>query len=73
MQYNRLIQKKEMKNENNVEMGSLREIADLSKDELISINGGILPLILEAAAIYGIICAVSYGAGALYGLVRKAI
>ncbi len=46
---------------------------DLSKEQLETIDGGFLILLLQAVTIYGAICAVAYGAGALYGLVKEAI
>ena len=59
-----------MKNEQFAKMVSMEEI---SKEQLETIDGGFIIILLEAAAVYAAICAVSYGAGALYGLAKQVI
>ena len=46
-------------------------LTELSSDQLANTDGGILPLLLNAAAAYAGLYALAYGAGALTGFLTK--
>jgi hypothetical protein len=60
-----------MKNRKNQEMIIDNNLTLLSNEQLQGTNGGIIAAILAAATIYAGVCAVAYGAGALYGIITK--
>lgn len=60
-----------MKNEKFEEMVLNAGMIELSDEQLLNTDGGFIVLLLEAAGLYAAICAVAYGAGALYGLATK--
>ncbi len=43
----------------------------LSEEELQSTNGGFVQVLLSVGGVVGCLFALSYGAGALYGIVEK--
>ncbi|SKC42537.1 class IIb bacteriocin, lactobin A/cerein 7B family [Ohtaekwangia koreensis] len=47
------------------------ELTELSNEQLANTDGGIIPLLLNVAAAYGGLLALSYAAGAAYGYLTK--